>query len=49
MECAIPPEELNAQWYDRDYWDNVHKMADAIDAQINAFNQGRGPWTHDGV
>ncbi len=32
-------EELNAQWYDRDYWTNVHKMADVIDEKIDAFNK----------
>ncbi|GHV53666.1 pyridoxal-5'-phosphate-dependent protein subunit beta [Synergistales bacterium] len=33
-------EELNAQWYDRGYWDDIHGMEDAIDAKITAFNQG---------
>ncbi|MDR1732014.1 MAG: pyridoxal-phosphate dependent enzyme [Synergistaceae bacterium] len=31
-------EELNAQWYDPDYWDNIHKMAEVIDRKIDAFN-----------
>ena len=35
-------EELNAQWYDRDYWINVHKMADVIDEKIDAFNRMTG-------
>jgi hypothetical protein len=35
-------EELNAQWYDRDYWDNVHKMAGVIDEKIDAFNKMTG-------
>ncbi|MDR2137042.1 MAG: pyridoxal-phosphate dependent enzyme [Synergistaceae bacterium] len=35
-------EELNAQWYDRDYWESIHKMADAIDAKIDAFNKMTG-------
>lgn len=35
-------EELNAQWYDRDYWTNVHKMADVIDEKIDAFNRMTG-------
>jgi len=35
-------EELNAQWYDRDYWTNVHKMADVIDGRIDAFNRMTG-------
>ncbi|MDR3231980.1 MAG: pyridoxal-phosphate dependent enzyme [Synergistaceae bacterium] len=35
-------DELDAQWYDRDYWDNVHKMADVIDEKIDAFNEMTG-------
>lgn len=35
-------EELNAQWYDRDYWDNIHKMADKIDEKITDFNRMTG-------
>jgi cysteine synthase len=35
-------EELNAQWYDRDYWGKVHKMADAIDEKIELFNKMTG-------
>jgi len=35
-------EELEAQWYDRDYWANVHKMADKIDEKIEEFNRRTG-------
>ncbi|NLL36761.1 MAG: pyridoxal-phosphate dependent enzyme [Fretibacterium sp.] len=35
-------EELNAQWYDPDYWINVQNMADVIDEKIEAFNQMTG-------
>jgi len=35
-------EELEAQWYDRDYWANVHKMADEIDEKIEDFNRRTG-------
>lgn len=35
-------EELNAQWYDRDYWKSIHRMADVIDAKIEAFNRMTG-------
>lgn len=35
-------EELNAQWYDYDYWNNIHKMADKIDQKIEAFNRMTG-------
>lgn len=35
-------EELNAQWYDRDYWKNIHKMADKIDDKIAEFNRMTG-------
>ena len=35
-------DELNAQWYDRDYWKNIHKMADVIDAKIDEFNKMTG-------
>ena len=36
------PEELNAQWHDRDYWTNIHKEADSIDEKIVAFNKMTG-------
>ncbi|MDO5562177.1 MAG: pyridoxal-phosphate dependent enzyme [Synergistaceae bacterium] len=35
-------EELNAQWYDPDYWTNIHKMADKIDEKIDEFNARTG-------
>ena len=35
-------EELNAQWYDPDYWKSVHRMADKIDEKIDAFNRLTG-------
>jgi cysteine synthase len=35
-------EELNAQWHDRDYWKSVHRMAEAVDAKIDAFNKMTG-------
>lgn len=31
-------EELNAQWYDRDYWTNVQQSVDQIDRMIDEFN-----------
>jgi len=31
-------EELEAQWYQRDYWTNIHRQVDAIDALIEEFN-----------
>lgn len=35
-------EELNAQWYDGGYWDNIHSQVDEIDALIEAFNEHTG-------
>lgn len=35
-------EELNAQWYDPDYWKNIHNMADKIDEKIDEFNARTG-------
>ena len=35
-------EELNAQWYDPDYWTGVHRMADKIDEKIEEFNSRTG-------
>jgi len=32
-------EEIQAQWYDPDYWTNVQKQVGEIDARIEAFNQ----------
>lgn len=34
--------ELNAQWYDREYWTNIQKLVPAIDALINEFNEKVG-------
>jgi len=31
-------EELDAQWYDRAYWDDLHGQAEAIDRLISEFN-----------
>jgi cysteine synthase len=35
-------EELNAQWYDRHYWNGIHGQVDEIDALIEAFNERTG-------
>ncbi|MBN1371902.1 MAG: pyridoxal-phosphate dependent enzyme [Anaerolineaceae bacterium] len=32
-------EEIQAQWYDSDYWTNVQKQVGEIDARIEAFNK----------
>ena len=32
-------EEIQAQWYDPDYWTNVQKQVGEIDARIEAFNK----------
>ncbi|MCK5832423.1 pyridoxal-phosphate dependent enzyme [bacterium] len=31
--------ELNAQWYDHDYWNRIHNMVDDIDSVITDFNK----------
>ena len=31
-------EELNDQWYDRNYWRNIQNSTQAIDAAIESFN-----------
>jgi hypothetical protein len=31
-------EEINAQWYNRDYWSSFQSQAEAIDALIEEFN-----------
>ncbi|MGI9586338.1 MAG: pyridoxal-phosphate dependent enzyme [Acidimicrobiia bacterium] len=31
-------EEIQAQWYDHDYWTDIQSMADPIDELIGAFN-----------
>jgi len=35
-------QEIQAQWYQRDYWTGVHGQADAIDALIEEFNNRVG-------
>jgi cysteine synthase len=35
-------EELNAQWYDRHYWSNVHQQVGEIDRLITDFNNRVG-------
>jgi len=35
-------EEIQAQWYDRNYWTNVHGHVDEIDALIDEFNERTG-------
>lgn len=35
-------EELNAQWYDENYWTSIHDQAKDLDALINAFNEKTG-------
>lgn len=35
-------EELNAQWYDKDYWTNIQKLTPEIDQLINEFNEKVG-------
>jgi cysteine synthase len=35
-------EEINAQWYDPDYWTNVQKQTGEIDALITEFNERVG-------
>jgi cysteine synthase len=31
-------EEINAQWYDREYWTNIQELAPKIDKMIEEFN-----------
>ena len=35
-------EDLNAQWYDRHFWNGIHTQVDEIDALIEAFNERTG-------
>jgi cysteine synthase len=35
-------DDLNAQWNDRHYWDNIHDQVEEIDALIEAFNERTG-------
>ncbi len=32
-------EEINAQWYQQDYWSSIYKLAPKIDSLINDFNK----------
>jgi cysteine synthase A len=35
-------EEIQAQWYDRDYWSGIHNQVDEIDELIDQFNEMTG-------
>jgi cysteine synthase A len=35
-------QEIQAQWYEPDYWTNVQKQVPEIDALINEFNADAG-------
>ncbi len=35
-------EEINAQWYDENYWTDMHAEASLIDALIDEFNDATG-------
>lgn len=35
-------EELNAQWYDPDYWKNKYARATSLDSEVEAFNKQTG-------
>lgn len=35
-------EELNKQWYDRNYWKNIQNLAPEIDREIEHFNKEAG-------
>ena len=35
-------EEIQDQWYDRDYWSSIHEQADEIDELIEEFNERTG-------
>ena len=32
-------EEINAQWYDRDYWENINAVRPELDRLIGEFNE----------
>ena len=32
-------EELNAQWYDRNYWERIYQAAELVDPMIEEFNK----------
>ncbi|MDD4074900.1 MAG: pyridoxal-5-phosphate-dependent protein subunit beta [Eubacteriales bacterium] len=35
-------EEINQQWYDENYWTDIHAQADEMDKLINEFNERTG-------
>jgi len=35
-------KQIQAQWYDRDYWSDVHEQVEEIDALIEMFNRRTG-------
>ena len=35
-------EEINQQWYDENYWTDMHAQASQIDALIDEFNHATG-------
>ena len=35
-------EEINQQWYDENYWTDMHAQAAQIDALIDEFNHATG-------
>ena len=35
-------KEINAQWYDEDYWTSIHNQVEEIDALIGQFNEMTG-------
>ena len=35
-------DEIQAQWYDEDYWTSIQTMADPIDGLIEQFNERVG-------
>ncbi|MCK5200599.1 MAG: pyridoxal-5-phosphate-dependent protein subunit beta, partial [Spirochaetales bacterium] len=35
-------EEINAQWYDKNYWTNIQELTGKIDALIEDFNRDVG-------
>lgn len=38
-------DEIQAQWYDDDYWNSVHRQVEDIDALIRQFNERTGVGT----
>ena len=35
-------DEINRQWYDEHYWNDMHEQADALDVLIDEFNERTG-------